>query len=327
MLLRLVTDDPGARLVEFRLCSVDVTARIVEIGLRLPQGSCAAPGGHLGVASIAGAERPDRFAHGLDLFQVAPDVGEFAHGFRDILEGGTIEGAKCVGECFREAPLIRVFGQLRLAQLNQRVDQRVIAFGPQMKQLLIHGATINLRGGEYLAMGTNGLDQALPRKRGFLRRGQPQIRADALFGDEEPGFRSVTAGNRAQPAAQGQRQHLPSVVEASELDPRVAGTALVALVHQQIPFHALAAVAVRFDAGSAQVGIQEKRQRKRQHFGFTGAIVAAKHQVTVAEPELLDVVVIQLDQAEAQRLPAGSSGGRQRNCGWDLGQVNGSEMA
>jgi hypothetical protein len=78
LLLRLVTDDPGARLVEFRLRGVDVTARVVEIGLRLPHGSGPAPGGHLGVASIAGPERSDRFAHGLDLFQVTPDVREFA---------------------------------------------------------------------------------------------------------------------------------------------------------------------------------------------------------------------------------------------------------
>ncbi len=110
LLLRLVTGDAGARLVEFRLCGVDVTTGVVEIGLRLSQGSRAAPGGDLGVAPIAGPERSDRFAHGLDLFQVAPDVSEFAHGFGDILEGGTIERPQRVGQRFRESPFVGILG-------------------------------------------------------------------------------------------------------------------------------------------------------------------------------------------------------------------------
>ena len=256
LLVRLVAGDSGAGLVEFRLRGVHVAAGVVEIGLRLPQCSCTAPGGDLRVPPIASPERSDCLAHGLDLLQVPPDVIELAHGFGDILERRAIERTQRVGQRFREAPLVRILGQLRLAQLNQGVDQRIIPLGPQSKQPLIHGASIGLGVGEHLAMGADGFDQAVSRQRGLLRRGQPKTRADALFGDEEPRFGTGSAGNRAQAAAQGQCQHPPGAVAPPELHPGVADAALVALAHQQVPLHALAAVPVRLDAGRAQVGIQ-----------------------------------------------------------------------
>ena len=291
------------RFVEFRARCIQVAAGIVEIGLRLAQGARAAPRGDLRVAPIAGAKRSNRLAHGLDLRYVAAQIGEFAHGLRHILEGRSIERTQRMRQCVREKSFIGFQRQLRLAQLNQRIDQCVVAFGAEMKQPLVHGATIGLGGREYLASGANGLDQALARQGGLLGRREPQILADALVGHEEPRLRGGTAGDRAQAAAQGQRQDLPRTVEAPELEPRVANAAFVALVHQEIPIHALAAIAIRFHTRSVQVGIQEKWQRERQHLGFAGAVVAPEHQMAVAKPELLGVVVVELDKAEAQRLP------------------------
>ena len=173
LLQGLVAADAGTRFVQCRLRRIDVAARIVEIGLRLAQGACATSSGDLRIAPIAGAEGSDRFAHGLDFRQIATQIGEFAHGFGHILEGRTIERTQRMGQGIGKTPLIRILGQLRLTQLDQGVDQRVVALGPEPKQLLVHGSTVGLGARKHLAMRADGLDQALARQRGFLRGREP----------------------------------------------------------------------------------------------------------------------------------------------------------
>src|SRR5690606_39245190 len=73
---------------------------------------------------------------------------------------------------------------------------------------------------------------------------------------------------------------------------------------QQVPLHALLPVAVRLDAVRGQLAVQQERQRQRQHLRLPGAVVAAKQQPPVMEPELLGVVVEHVDEPGAQRLPA-----------------------
>ena len=78
--------------------------------------------------------------------------------------------------------------------------------------------------------------------------------------------------------------------------------------HEQVPAHPLAGVAVGLDARRLDLGIEEERQGQRQHLGLAGTVVAPEQKMAVAEPELLAVVVVELDEAQAQRLPARSLG-------------------
>src|SRR5207253_11131580 len=89
---------------------------------------------------------------------------------------------------------------------------------------------------------------------------------------------------------------------------------VVATVHQQIPLHPLAAIAIGFDTCGRQVGVEQKGQRQRKNLGFAGAIVSTEQQMAVAKPEFLDVVVEHLDQPDSQRLPSRSRRSGQWNC-------------
>ena len=100
------------------------------------------------------------------------------------------------------------------------------------------------------------------------------------------------------------RQRIAGLIEAAELHPRVAGALLVATTHQEIPFHALVPVAVGLDARCARLTVEQERQRQRQHLRLARAVVAAQQQMSVAETELFNVVVIELDEPQTQRLPA-----------------------
>jgi len=177
-----------------------------------------------------------------------------------------------------------------------------------MEQAFVHGAAIAGGGLEQLAMAFDRLAQALAREHDLLIAGEPQVLADArpirrFFEQEEPAFH-LGAGRDGREAGAQRQVARPAVLgQAAELDPGVADAPLVA-VHQQVPGHLLAAVAIGFDAGRAQLRVEQEGQGQRQHLGFSGAVVAAQQQVAVAEPEFLAVVVEQLDQPEPQRLPA-----------------------
>ena len=73
---------------------------------------------------------------------------------------------------------------------------------------------------------------------------------------------------------------------------------------QQIPVHALLRVGVRLDTVGGELAVEQERERQGEHLGLAGAVVAAQQKPPVAEAELLLVVIEDVHQASAQRLPA-----------------------
>ncbi len=131
-------------------------------------------------------------------------------------------------------------------------------------------------------------------------------------GDEEPVPGDAPAGHRLQAATERAVRGRPVLVDPAELQPGVAepfGVRVLA-AEQQVPLHALLRVGVRLDPVRRQVAVQQERQHQREHLGLAGAVVAAQQQAAVAEPELLLVVVEEVDQTGAQRLPALAGGQR-----------------
>src|SRR4029079_7303236 len=63
-------------------------------------------------------------------------------------------------------------------------------------------------------------------------------------------------------------------------------------------------IAVGFDPVWRQLPVEQERHRQGEHLGLPGAVVAAQQQVTAVEVELLDVVVEEVNQADAQPPPA-----------------------
>jgi hypothetical protein len=54
-----------------------------------------------------------------------------------------------------------------------------------------------------------------------------------------------------------------------------------------------------------QVAVEQERQEQREDLGLAGAVVAAQQEPAVVEPELLHVVVEEIDEPGPQWLPAG----------------------
>src|SRR5512146_397069 len=162
--------------------------------------------------------------------------------------------------------------------------------------------------------GADGFSEALAGERGTLSGREPEISADTLLRHEVPGIDAALAGHGAQAATERQRLRLAGLHEPPELDPGVADAPLVAAAHEEIPFHALVAVAIGLHPSGSQIGVEKEGQRERQHLRFAGAVVAAQQQMAVEKLELLYVVVVELDQPEAQRLPALARRLRQLDC-------------
>lgn len=82
----------------------------------------------------------------------------------------------------------------------------------------------------------------------------------------------------------------------------------VVTAEEEVPFHPLAGVTVRLHPSRAQVAVEQEGQGQREHLGLAGAVVASQQQASVAEVELLHVVVEEVDEPDPQGLPAGTEG-------------------
>ena len=293
-------------------------AGAVELGLGLAHGARLAPALHAGIGPVALVEAAHRSGHGLVGFELAAVFLQLAQGLGHVVQQLGGQRRQGLGQRIRQRAFVGLLRQLRCAQLDQGVHQRVVAPGPQLEQALIDGAAVGLAGVEDLAQARQRLAQPLLAQHLALRVGQPPVLIQALgpalrriVEHKEPALdlRPRRAGRQA--GAQCQVVRRAVVGQAAELDPGIADTAVVA-AHQQVPGHALASVAVGLDARGQQPGVEQEGQGQRQDLGFAGAVVAAQQQVAVAEPELLAVVVVELDQAQPQGLPAGAAGQGQR---------------
>src|SRR5690606_33051341 len=198
------------------------------------------------------------------------------------------------------------------------IHQRVIALGAQLKQPLIHGAPVVLRAFEDLTAATDGLAQLLTREHTLLFAREPEVLSQSRRGrkrialeQEKPAVYLRTALHCGQPHAQREELRHALAVATAELDPAVTDAARI-VAHQQIPAHPLSGVGVGLHARRAEVRIEQQRQGEREYLGLARAIVPAQQQVAVVKPELLAVVEEEVDQAEAQGLPALAPRLRQR---------------
>jgi hypothetical protein len=241
-------------------------------------------------------------------------VLEAAECLRDIRDKCLVEWRECLRERVGERSLVRALGQLRRADLDQQVDERAVAQLSEPEERLVDRAAVRTRGPMHRSIGAERLLQTVARERDAGTVDERQLFADALACEEEPVRGDPAAGDRLEPAAERAERDRPFVVTASQLQPRVAeplGVGVLA-AEQQVPLHPLLRVGVRLDAVRGEVSVEQERQREGEHLRLAGAVVAAQQQSAVAKPELLPVVVEDVDEPRAQRLPARRGGLRQR---------------
>ena len=285
-------------------------AGLVEFGLRLPQQPGLASAEGRGVLAVTALELAHGTLQRLVSLQFQAVLLQPLQRFGHVAKQVGRQWRQGLGQRVRQRPLVRLSGQLGLAQLDQRVHQRAVAVGAQAEQALVDGEPVRLRGLEHLTATVDGLAQLVAC--GHLPAGvhQPEVLTDAgggalahRFEQEKPALDLRAAFHGLQPGAQRHVMQRAVGVAAAELDPGVAGAARVG-AQQQVPRHLLARIAIGFDARGLELGVQQEGQHQRQHLGLASAVVAPQQQVAVPEPELLAVVAEQLDQPEPQRLPA-----------------------
>ncbi len=194
----------------------------------------------------------------------------------------------------------------------------------ETEQRFVHGTAVVRRGVIHRAVAVDGVFQFVPGQRHPGRADQGQLRTGPLAGHEEPVPDDAAPADRLQTGPD--RAVLGDAVTAqpAELQPGVAEPLgmRVPAAQQQVPFHPLVAVTVRFDPVRGQLAVQQERERQRQDLRLAGTVVAAQQQPPVVEVEFFHVVVEEVDEAGAQRLPAVLSG-RNGNRGRGRGRCRG----
>ncbi len=232
---------------------------------------------------------------------------KIAEGVRHVVEHGLIQRRQRLGQGRGQGLLVRAFGQLRLAQLDQQIEQGLVAMGTESKEQRIDPGAVLGGADVQFAPIAQRVEEPVSGQGTAVAVHQHQIAAHALGGDEEPALRCTTPGDRAHAAAQGAELRCALIVPA-EFHPDVSQALLILTAEQEVPFHALAGIAVRLNARGDELPVQQERQGHGQHLGLAGPVVAAQQQIAVPKPDLLVVVVEQVHQAQAQGLPAGPQG-------------------
>ena len=239
--------------LERALRLVALLAGVVEIGLGLPQLTRLAAAQHAGVDAIALVEALDRFGEALEFIELAAVFLQLVQGFGHVGQEFLRQRRQRLGQRMREAGFVGFFRQLRRAQLDQGVHQGVVARRSEVEQALVHGTPIGACRVEHLAATFDGLAQALTREHDALVVGEPEVAADAWaaaivhFEHEEPAIDLRARRHRRKPRAQGEVPRRAVFGHAAELDPGIADAPRIT-VHQQIPRHLLAGIAVGLDA-------------------------------------------------------------------------------
>ena len=316
---RLELGPPLLELVQFALCRPQLRVRRGERLLRRGQvpAELLVPAlrltwpGRLALSRDHGvpAVMPEEVVRGLPglgqssqrvafLVQPAKRLGDRRHQAR-------AERRQRFGQRARQQLLVGLLGKLRLPELDQQVDQHVVAVLTEPEQGFVHRPAVVGGPVVHQPVPVDLLAQLLPGERNPARRQQAQVVADPLGRDEEPVACDATAGDGFQPAADSPELGGPVGGAAAELEPRVPDAFRMGMLaaQQQVPLHFLLPVAVRLHPMRCELSIQQERQRQRQHLGLAGSVVAAQQETAVVEPELLGVVVEHVDQAGTQRLP------------------------
>ena len=301
----------GARRLDLLPDAAQVAADLLVDGLRGAQLAALPPRRHPGIVLVALAEPGHVAPRVLERTELVALLFQVVEGGRDVRDHRLVERGKRLREGTRQLALVGAPGQLRLAKLDEQVDQGRVPVGTKVQQVLVYCPPVRLRPLGDQAVLADSSRQPVAGQHGAGRADQLQVRTDALGCGEVPAVCDAAAGDRLQPAPDGEVGVLAILGAAAELQPGIPEPLVIPAAEQQVPFHLLVPVAVRLQPGRREIRVEQERQDKREHLGLAGAVVAAQHEPAVAEPELLIVVVEQIGEPGPERLPARAARHRQ----------------
>ncbi len=249
----------GAGLLGLRFGEVPLKVLVAGV---LAAGEAGAPaGGDPGVAPVVVQEGGGGPLGGGGGRQFLLLLVQGAEGLGHVGDDRLVHGRQGLGEGPGQRCLVGALGQLRLAQLDEQVDQGAVALLAESEECLVDGPAVGPGLVVHHAVSGDGLGEPVPGqgraggveqaegRRGLLD-GVARAVVDALARERVP-----VAGD-APPAdcleSAGQRSEMPLAagpVESAELDPGVAeplGVRMLA-AEEQVPLHPLAGVSVGLD--------------------------------------------------------------------------------
>jgi hypothetical protein len=170
---------------------------------------------------------------------------EIAERLGDVAQHGGVEGWQRLGQRMGEHVRIGPLRQLGLAQLQQQGDERPVALLAEPEEAFVEGTSPGTRPVEDPTAAVEGVGEPLMAQRAVVHH-ELEVAADPPLQQEEPAAHAAS-GDRLEAAAESAVLGLALGVQAPELEPGVALAFVVPTPEQQVPLHALAAVAVGFD--------------------------------------------------------------------------------
>ena len=137
--------------------------------VRAAHGVRPPPGRHARVPPIALEELLDGAAGGLERLEGGAIGLEAPEGLGDVGDDRGGHRGQRFTERGGQPPLVELARELRLAQLDEEVDERAVAVLAELEERLVDGAPVGGGGREHLAALAEGLGQPLARQRGAGR--------------------------------------------------------------------------------------------------------------------------------------------------------------
>jgi len=228
---------------------------------------------------------------------------EVVEAVRDVGDEVGVELAEPGGQRGREVVGVELPGEVRAAQREQQVEEAPVAGRAEPEQRAVDRGAELLGGVEGRAV-VQALRELSPAEGDLVLR-ELEVVADPLGRDEEPRVGVTVHGRRGADADRGVRgavgelhPHVPGPgVVAEAAGPVVVVTAEQQRLHRPRPAH-------RVHARRAHHSVEEEREQQRQGVGLARPVAPAQHQPSVAELEDVVVVLPDVEDPRAGRLPA-----------------------
>ncbi len=194
---------PGV-LLQLFLDVADFLRPSLELAVAVPHHLAEPPHGHREILAVALAESFHRIAHFPVILRLLAIRIERLEGFCDLRDEVFGDGRKSLAERVRKHVFLHVAHELRLAELDEKVDQRAVALASQLEQRVIH--RIPVFGGFFVNIAP---PQCLEMRAelGFSERNavldEVEIFANSIRGNKEPTVRRAAAFPRFHAAGDG----------------------------------------------------------------------------------------------------------------------------
>ncbi len=176
--------------------------------------------------------------------QFAALLLQVVKGRADVTEHCLVHGGERLRQRPRQALGIGALGQLRLAQLNQQRDQRIVALAAELEQLLVDSTAVLLGSLSELAPRTDRLGEPVTAQGGAGVTDQEEVLPDPLGGEEVPSVGDAPPVDGFEGAPDSEVGGRAVGGQPGELQPGVAQALVVPAAEQEVPLHPLAGVAV-----------------------------------------------------------------------------------